>query len=118
MQSHITDLRKVLGLLLDTGFTLRGSKCAFGMSTVTHLGFQYSPHGVTPSSERTQAVANWPPPKSVKELRSFLGLANFYRRFVNKFADIAAPLNRLTAIKEIFCGRLNTSMLLILCARL
>jgi len=46
MQSHITDLRKVLGQLMEAGFTLRGSKCAFGMSTVTHLGFQYSPNGV------------------------------------------------------------------------
>jgi len=61
MQSHITDLHKVLGQLQDAGFTLRGSKYAFGMSIVTHLGFQYSKHGVTPSSERTQAVANWPP---------------------------------------------------------
>jgi len=72
------------------------------MSTVTHLGFQYSPHGLTTSTERTQAVANWPSPKSVKELRSFLGLANFHRHFVNKFADIAAPLNRLTSNKRDF----------------
>ena len=77
---NITDLRKMLGQLMEAGFTLKGSKCSFGMSTVTHLGFQYSSNGVTPSPERTQAVANWPPPKSTKELRSFLGLANFYRR--------------------------------------
>ena len=72
LQSHITDLHKVLGQLMEAGFTLRGSKCAFGMITITHLEFQYSLQDVTPSSERTQAVASWPPPKSTKELRSFL----------------------------------------------
>ena len=47
MQSHITDLHKILGQLKEAGFTLRGSKCSFGMSSVIHLGFQYSPNGVT-----------------------------------------------------------------------
>ena len=67
MQSHITDLHKVLGKIMEAVFTPRRSKCAFGMSSVTHLGFQYSPHGITPSSERTQAVANWPPPSLESE---------------------------------------------------
>ena len=72
------------------------------MSTVCHLGFQYSSNGVTPSPERTQAVANWSPPKSTKELKSLLGLANFYRHFVNKFVDITAPVTHLTSNKVPF----------------
>ena len=64
MESHIRDLQEVLGRLLKAGFTLRGSKCAFGRSTITHLGFQYSPSGITPSAERTETIANWPVPKS------------------------------------------------------
>ena len=56
MNSHIRDLQEVLGRLQQAGFTLRGSKCAFGKSTVSHLGFQYSPSGVTPSAERIQAL--------------------------------------------------------------
>ena len=81
MESHIRDLQEVLEQSQQAGFTLSGSKCTFGKSTVTHLGFQYSSSGVTPSHERIQAITNLPVPNSAKKLRSFLGLANFYWHF-------------------------------------
>ena len=97
MVSHIRDLQLVLGKLKAAGFTLRGCKCMFGKSSVTHLGFEYSSLGVSPTLEKTKSVAGWPVPTSAKELRSFLGLANFYRRSIPSFADISVPLTPLTS---------------------
>ena len=88
LDSHITDLRRVLGRLQVAGYTLRGSKCSFGMSSTTHLGFEYSSEGIKPSTEKTCAIAEWPTPRSIKEVISFLGLANFYCHFIPNFPDI------------------------------
>ena len=102
MQSHGKDLQRVLSRLLNAGFSLRGSKCCFGKTSISHLGFQYSSEGVTPTANKTQSILNWPTPRSAKELRSFLGLVNFYPRFIPCFADIAAPLSSLTTNKATF----------------
>ena len=102
MSSHITDLSRVLGKLAAAGFTLRGSKCFFGKTSVSHLGFEYSNDGVSPMIEKTKAIQEWPTPRCPKDVRSFLGLANFYCRFVPRFADIAAPLTDLTGNNVVF----------------
>ena len=96
VESHIKDLRMVLDKLQSAGFTLRGSKCSFGKKEISHLGFEYSAEGIKPTKEKIQSIQEWPTPQSIKDVRSFLGLANFYRRFVPKFADTAAPLTNLT----------------------
>ena len=96
MDSHITDLRRVLEKLRATGFTQNGSKYLLGQSSIAHLGFQYSAQDVSLSIDKTKAIAEWPTPTTLKELRSFLGLANFCRNFV-PFANISAPLNDLTS---------------------
>jgi len=96
------DLQHVLSRLLNAGFTLRGSKCSFGLTSISHLGFQYSLDGVTPTADKAQSITNWPVPKSAKEVRSFLGLVNFYCRFIPNLANIAAPLTSLTGNKATF----------------
>ena len=102
IESHIRDLQKVLGALQDAGFTLRGYKCVFGKQTITHLGFQYGPDRVSPSPDRIETIENWPVPKFTKELCSFLGLANFYQRFIKNYADITALLTALTSSRVTF----------------
>ena len=97
MTSHISDLRRVLQKLKAAGFTLRGSKCFFGNAKAVHLGFEYSSAGVTPSPEKTKSVRDWPTPSCSKDVRSFLGLVNFFRRFIPHFADVAHPLTSLTS---------------------
>jgi len=74
----------------------------FAKGEITHLGFEYSVKGVKPTKEKIQTIQEWSVPQSAKDVRSFLGLANFYKRFVPKFADIAAPLTDLTGNKATF----------------
>ena len=102
MASHITDLNRVFSRIEGAGLTLRGSKCHFGLSHISHLGFEYSHEGITPVKEKTEAVVTWPTPTTGKEVRSFLGLVNFYRRFIPHFLDVAAPLTDLTRDKVTF----------------
>ena len=64
--SHITDLRCFLSQLQAAGFTPGGSKCSFGMSSTTHLAFEYFSEGIRSSTEKAHAVADWPTPRSPK----------------------------------------------------
>ena len=75
---------------------LKPSKCDFARTVVNFLGFKVSAEGIFPQKEKIEAVKSFPVPKSVKEVRIFLGLCNYYRRFVEGFAQVASPLNKLT----------------------
>jgi hypothetical protein len=75
---------------------LQPEKCVFAKDKVTYLGFELSYRGIEASPDKVKPVQNFPVPKSVKDVRSFLGLASFYRRLVPQFADIAKPLTQLT----------------------
>ena len=68
VNSHVSDLQRVLEKLKSAGFTLWGSKCLLGQHSITHLGFHYLTKGVTPSIDKTKDITDWPIPKSAKEL--------------------------------------------------
>ena len=73
----------------------KASKCTFHINEVEFLGQWITPEGATPIAEKLHAVRDWEPPNSVKDVRSFLGFANYYR-FVLGYAGIASPLTLLT----------------------
>ena len=93
---HQDHLQQVFQRLADAGLTLRGRKCHIGLSSVSYLGHVFSGQGMSPDPQKVQSVENWAIPTDVTTLRRFLGLASYYRRYIARFADIAAPLHNLT----------------------
>ncbi|XP_070571295.1 uncharacterized protein [Ptychodera flava] len=89
-------LEIVFTRLRESGLKLKPSKCSLFQRKVDYLGHRVSAEGVETSPDKTDAVQNWPTPKNVHEVRSFLGLASYYRRFVQNFAAIARPMVQLT----------------------
>ncbi|KAK3105624.1 hypothetical protein FSP39_002098 [Pinctada imbricata] len=91
-KSHIKDLSLVFQKLKQAGLTLEPSKCNFAVKQLKFLGHIISKNGVEVDPEKTRIVSEFPAPKKQKQVRSFLGMANYYRRFIPNFAKIASPL--------------------------
>lgn len=94
---HLERLEVVLGRLKQEGLKARLEKCAFFRQEVRYLGHVISAEGVATDPSKIEAVAQWRCPTSVSELRTFLGFASYYRRFVEGFAKLASPLHKLVA---------------------
>ncbi len=95
-EEHLQNLEQVFLRLRAANLKLNCKKCTLFRKQVNYLGHVVSEEGVAVDPEKIRAVRDWPTPKNKHEVRSFLGLSTYYRRFVPGFADIAKPLTRLT----------------------
>ena len=93
---HLVNLSRVLTRLRDAGLRLKPSKCHLVRHEVEFLGHVISSAGVAADPRKIEAVKDYPTPVDVKSLRSFLGLASYYRRFIAGFSAVAGPLHALT----------------------
>jgi hypothetical protein len=96
LDDHRKHVRQVLDALQQAGLHLDIDKCEFHKTEVKYLGLMITTDGIEMDPEKVSAILRWKPPKNVKDVRGFIGFANFYRRFINEFSIIIAPLVRLT----------------------
>ena len=95
-KEHAEHLRLIFERLRKHQLFATASKCTLHINKVEFLGQWITPEGAAPIAEKLRAVCDWEPPNSVKDVRSFLGFANYYHRFVPGCAGIASPLTLLT----------------------
>jgi len=101
-EEHLRHVRMVLATLRHHRLFAKASKCAFGRSSVAFLGHVISAAGVAVDPRKTAAVSEWATPASCTDVRRFVGLANYYRKFVDRFANLAAPLTALCSPRARF----------------
>ena len=105
-QDHDDMVRQVFDCLCSTRLFTNAKKCEFDKSSVEYLGFIILSKGVQMNPKKFETITNWPIPKTIKQIQSFLGFTNFYRQFIHHYADLPLPLSTLTTkkYKETFTG--------------
>ena len=94
-EQHLTDLRAVFTRLPAHGIVINPNKCQFGAPSLNFLGHHINRHGISPVPEKVKTVSDFPQPQSQRQLRRFIGLVNFYHRFLPHCAELMLPLHSL-----------------------
>ena len=94
--------KDILRRLQENDLYLKLTKCELKKTKIEYLGMVITEGKITMDSVKVKGIRDWPAPTTVKEVRSFLGFGNFYRKFINKFSELAAPLNGLLKKDKIF----------------
>ena len=95
LEQHLFDVAEVLEIFRRRKLFAKSSKCEFGRRELGFLGHRLSEAGVSVDPRKVQSILEWATPTSCTEVRRFTGLANYYRRFVEGYAEVAAPLTAL-----------------------
>ncbi|GBG87374.1 hypothetical protein CBR_g45433 [Chara braunii] len=98
VEEHVAHLDKVLSLLRQHKFKINGEKCEFGRTRILYLGHEISAEGLKPDDAKVASIRDWPRPKFVTEMRSFLGMTDYYCNFGKNYSIVAAPLTDLTRL--------------------
>lgn len=102
MSSHVNTLRNVLKTLRGAGIKINSKKSVFFSESVTYLGHVFDQTGVHPNPDKTRAIIEAPRPTDIKQVQAFLGMCNFYSRFIPKFSDVLQPFYKLLKKGEKF----------------
>ena len=94
-EEHMEDLKKVFTILAENGLVVQRSKCVLGKDALDFLGYRVDATGTSPLPERVEAIKAVPPPTNIKELQRFLGMVNYYRRWIRRAAHHLVPLHGL-----------------------
>ena len=94
-EEHDKIIEKVLRRLEENNLYVKLEKCIWKVRKIRFLGVVIGPNGIEMEKKKVDGVLSWPEPKNVKDVRKFLGLANYYRRFIKDFTQVARPMNTL-----------------------
>ncbi|GBG86089.1 hypothetical protein CBR_g40992 [Chara braunii] len=102
LEEHVEHMRTVLERLRQAKYKANLDKCEFARHELEYLGHYVTPQGIRPLADKIEALRVWPEPTNTTDVRSFMGLAGYYQRFINGYSRIAAPMTRLQSPKVPF----------------